>query len=226
MLFNVWVTSACNMQCTYCYEGQNKQADTYTQERATDLLNYLHAKIMALQNDKEVVVNFHGGEPLLAFDTIRYITEGLLATYGKQVRFGVTTNGLLLTDTMIDFLCEHCNYGLSISIDGTKRVHDLHRKLHNRTGSYDLILPNVKKLLAKRSDLRGRMTFNSATVPYLFESVTHMYDLGFTVIIPVPDYFDQGWNSETFAIFEQEFTKIASYFTRWSEKPMMFTRGM
>ncbi len=201
------------MKCTYCYEGQKKVSEKYTKERATDLLHYLHTKIATLTNDNDLVVNFHGGEPLLAFDTIQYITEELLATYGKKVRFGVTTNGLLLTDTMIDFLCKHFDYNLSISIDGTKRVHDFHRKLHNGTGSYDIILPHVKKLLAKRKDLRGRMTFNATTVLYLFESIKHMYDLGFSVIIPVPDYFDKGWNRETFAIFEQEFTKITSYFT-------------
>ena len=59
---------------------------------------------------------------------------------GKNFRFTLTTNGMLLNDEVIDF----CNEEISnvvLSLDGRKEVNDLMRPTPNGKGSFDVIVP-------------------------------------------------------------------------------------
>ena len=66
MLFNVWVTTACNLKCKYCYEGNHANGIQMSEETAMQVLNYMHRKIEGISG--YIVVNYHGGEPLLNYE--------------------------------------------------------------------------------------------------------------------------------------------------------------
>ena len=68
---------------------------------------------------------------------------------GKKFYFTITTNGVLLDDEKIRFINEYMD-NVVISIDGRKEIHDSIRRDRSGRGTYDRIVPLVKKLVHDR----------------------------------------------------------------------------
>ena len=106
--------------------------------------------------------------------------------HSKNFRFTLTTNGVLLDDEVIDF-CNREMHNVVLSLDGRREVHDRFRKDHAGRGSYDTIVPNFQRFVAKRGDksyyMRGTYThYNTDFTKDIF----HMADLGFTELSMEP----------------------------------------
>lgn len=217
MLVGLWVTTACNLQCTYCYEGVCKPKEYMSVEVADKAIDFILNKVEEL-NDDLLVVQFHGGEPLLNEKIIKHVVGRLkscLENTKTKTMFGITTNGLLLNKSNSLFYQANMDYDFSISIDGTKENHDKCRKTAIGRGTYDKLIFNINNYIDIGQDnIRARMTFNSDTVEHLAENVQHIADLGFKVIVSIPDYFDEGWNDEKMSKYYEEVLKIH----RWNEK--------
>ena len=97
----------------------------------------------------------------------------------KHFRFTLTTNGVLLTDDVIDFLNKEMN-NVVLSLDGRKEINDAKRKKLNGEGSYDIIVPHFKNFVEKRGNkeyyMRGTFTRNNLDFT---NDIFHMADLGF-----------------------------------------------
>ena len=102
--------------------------------------------------------------------------------HNKKFRFTLTTNGVLLSDDIIEFANKEMS-NVVLSIDGRKEVHDHMRPSHNGKGSYDLILPKFKKLAESRNQdnyyVRGTFTKNNLDFS---KDVKHLAELGFKQI--------------------------------------------
>jgi len=98
--FALWVTSCCNMQCTYCYEGKEKKNTYMSQQTLDNVIDFIDEH-MSHNPGEDLLIDFHGGEPLLQFDKIEYAIEKFNKMFGKRVRYGITTNGTILTDNMV-----------------------------------------------------------------------------------------------------------------------------
>lgn len=125
-----------------------------SESTAENVINFILKKFQEIGAEK-LIINFHGGEPLLDFDLIKYITSKFKERFNnssKLLLFGLTTNGLLLNDDNISFLSENMHWNLSVSLDGDILVNDQNRLLNNRSGSYNLVIPNCLKLLNARPD--------------------------------------------------------------------------
>ena len=207
LAFAIWTTTACNMQCTYCYEGNNKESQFMSQEVMNQTLRFIKA-ITNSRQDEEIVVDFHGGEPLLQFSLIKNAVEELKNIFKDKVTFGITTNGTIMTDEIADFLCKEFYYSLSISLDGDEKNHNLNRKLKDGCGSYDKTVKSAKMLLARRNDVRVRPTINTITVSDLYDCIMHLINLGFKTIAPAVDYFDFAWNKSFMNILEEQLRMI------------------
>jgi len=214
MFIGVWVTTACNLNCKYCYEGSNKK-DLYIDRCTADKIISFIARNYT-SRDEPLIIQFHGGEPLLNFDLITYFIEKIKKTLatGQQILFGITTNAVLLNRKKIEFLAENMNYDFSISIDGTKAVHDKFRIFSNGEGSYDAIIKNVNMALGIRKNIRARLTFGAETVSYLFDSIKHLIQLGFKLIVCIPDYFDTKWNEEYMDKYIEQLKLIKDYYIK------------
>ena len=228
MLSTFWVTNRCNMHCKYCYEGTMKSQKSMSIETANSAVEYVlnHFKIL---NDGLLIINFHGGEPLLEFDLIRHITEKFKDEFrnnNKQVMFGITTNGVLINEEIESYLCDNFKYSLSVSIDGEKLTHDKNRILKGGQGTYDIVIDKFINLLLKRPDIRARMTFNSSTVFNLFKNVKHLLGLGFNTIAPSPDYFDEKWDEHHMKILFDQLMKIQNIFNEEKKKNDKILIGM
>mgnify|MGYP000013628468 FL=1 len=110
-------------------------------------------------NRRNLEVDFFGGEPLMAMDTVKKTVEyarSIEEEHNKCFRFTITTNGVLLNDENIEYINREMSNAV-LSIDGRKEVNDDLRPTVNGKGSYDVIVPS------SRSSLRavGRRTTTS-----------------------------------------------------------------
>mgnify|MGYP000016879728 CR=1 FL=1 len=205
MFIGIWLTTACNLKCRYCYEGDNKSSVLMERNVMEQCVRYINQI-----DDPLVIIQFHGGEPLLNYEMLESLVLSILKNKkaSQKIMFGVTTNATLLDDNKIRFLSEHMDYGFSISIDGGKQVHDLMRVFSNGKGSYDMVISKVKKALKYNPNIRFRMTFTSKTVSNLCESIMHLVEIGARQIVSIPDYFDDGWEEETMEVYREQLRAI------------------
>jgi uncharacterized protein len=145
------VNTGCNLSCTYCYKedlakpAEGRKMDFVTAARSVDLL----LKTGASRERLNVV--FFGGEPLTNVPLIQQVTayaEAEAKRAGKTVDFSLTTNATLLTAELIDYFDAH-RFGISVSMDGPKALHDRHRKSVGGRGTYDVVARKVRMLLAR-----------------------------------------------------------------------------
>lgn len=153
-------------------------------------------------------VDFFGGEPMMNFEVVKEIVAYARSKekeYGKNFRFTMTTNGILLTDDTIDYLNKEM-HNVVLSIDGRKDVNDRMRVRVDGSGSYDRILPNFKKFVEKRGDkeyyVRG--TYTKYNLDFT-EDIMHLYDEGFDQISVEPVMEDP---EKDYAITEEDLERI------------------
>lgn len=176
------VAHACNMTCGYCFAGKGE----YHGEKA--LMSYETGKqaldwlIENSGSRKNLEVDFFGGEPLLNIEVIKQLVaygRSRETECGKQFRFTLTTNGLLLDDAVIAFANKEMS-NVVISLDGRKPVNDKMRKTLQEEGTYETILPAFKKLAESRGqkDYYMRGTYTHYNTDFTSD-ILHMADLGF-----------------------------------------------
>lgn len=119
-------------------------------------------KISQLIGDSIKTVNFFGGEPLLAYDTIKVVVEEFKKT-GFTPHFTIVTNGTILTHDIIDFFREN-NFFVTVSIDGPESIHDYNRKFGaTKQGTFDTILKNFTILRENIRDIAIESTYALST---------------------------------------------------------------
>lgn len=145
------VNTGCNLSCTYCYKedlttpSKGQKLALETAEQAIELLLREGAK------RERVSIVFFGGEPLSNMPLIRAATayaEARCAEEGKALDLSLTTNATLLTEELIDWFDAH-RFGISISMDGQKAVHDRRRKTIGGQGTYDVVAAKTRLLLSR-----------------------------------------------------------------------------
>ena len=104
---------------------------------------------------KNIEIDLFGGEPLMAFDTIKEIVDYAREQekiYNKNIRFTMTTNATLLNDENMKYLDENMG-NLVLSIDGRKEINDKVRVRVDGSGCYDSILPKIKEMVDMRDKI-------------------------------------------------------------------------
>ena len=105
----------------------------------------------------------------------------------------MTTNATLLTEEMMDFMDKEMG-NIILSLDGRKEVNDNVRIKVDGSGSYDDILPNIKKMISKRDKRKTyyvRGTFTHANTDF-YEDVKAMVNEGFREISIEPVVLEDG----------------------------------
>lgn len=214
------VAHDCNLRCTYCFastgEYQTGRAlmPLETGKKALDFL------VERSGNRRNLEVDFFGGEPLLNFEVVK-----MLVAYGREkeklsgktFKFTITTNGLGLTDEIIDY----CNKEMSnvvISIDGRKEIHDHLRKTVGGHGSFDAILPKAKKLAFMRQeqgkDYYIRGTFTRRNVDFAADAL-FLADEGFEQISLEPVVLGA---DSALSLREEDLGAIAAEYERFASE--------
>ena len=183
------VAHTCNLNCAYCFASQGK----YHGDKA--LMSFEVGKqaldfLIASSGDRtNLEVDFFGGEPLMNWDVVKQLVayaRGIEKEKGKNFRFTLTTNGMLLDDEVTEF-CNREMQNVVLSLDGRKEVHDRLRKDYSGRGSYDTIVPKFREFVKKRAGksyyVRGTYTHNNIDFT---NDIFHMADLGFTELSMEP----------------------------------------
>lgn len=211
------VTKDCQLTCKYCYlVGKNSQ-ERMTFNIAKKAVDYILSNRDYLINDS-VVWDFIGGEPLLEIDLIDsicdYIKEQM---YIKQhpwfnaYRFSISTNGLMYNDRRVQKFIEknHTHLSIGITIDGTKQKHDLQRIYKGSgKGSYDDVIKNIPLWLSQFSNAATKVTVSHNDLPYIKESVLHLYSLGIKEV-NINVVFEDVWKEGDDSVLENQLKALA-----------------
>ena len=183
------IAHTCNLNCEYCFASQGK----YHGERAVmsfevgkRALDFLIENSGSRHN---LEVDFFGGEPLMNFDVVKQLVEyarSVEKQAGKNFRFTLTTNGMLIDDDVIDFANREMS-NVVLSLDGRKEIHDRYRVDYAGNGSWEKIVPKFQELVKARGGknyyMRGTFTHRN---PDFLEDIKTMLDLGFTELSMEP----------------------------------------
>ncbi|OPJ63581.1 thioether cross-link-forming SCIFF peptide maturase [Clostridium oryzae] len=180
----------CNLRCKYCfadegeYQGKREIMSPETAKKAIDFV------IKNSGPRKNIEVDLFGGEPLMAFETVKQVVEyakEVEKLHGKNIRFTMTTNATLLTDEIMDYIDKNMG-NIVLSIDGRKEVNDKVRVRVDGSGSHEKILKNIKEMVKRRTAgkqyyARGTFTHNNLD---FYKDVIYLADEGFKEVSVEP----------------------------------------
>src|SRR5258705_9926744 len=148
-------TLQCNFACDYCFQGDhgdyNKFADKMSPEMAGKVADWLDRELDRIHPER-FVLTFFGGEPLLNTPVMYSIAErAWKATQARGVTLyiNIITNGLLLSEEVVDRLVPFGLNGIKITLDGDHDTHNRMRPLRGGQGTFDRIVENIRRVPGK-----------------------------------------------------------------------------
>ncbi len=194
----------CNLACKYCFAGKGE----YCGDKA--LMSFevgKRALDFLIENSgtrRNLEVDFFGGEPLMNFDVVKQLVAYAREQekiHNKNFRFTLTTNGVLLSDEVMEFANKEM-YNVVLSLDGRKETNDRLRVSRNGKGSYDMIVPRFQKMAELRHQegyyVRGTYTHYNTDFA---KDILHIADLGFKQVAMEPVVADP---KEDYALKEED----------------------
>ncbi len=224
------IAHTCNLNCSYCFASQGK----YHGDRAVMSFEVgKRALDFLVENSgsrRNLEVDFFGGEPLMNFEVVKQLVEyarSIEKEKGKNFRFTLTTNGLLIDDDVIDFANKEMS-NVVLSLDGRKEIHDRYRVDYAGKGSWERIVPKFQKLVEARGGknyyMRG--TFTHANPDFL-EDIKQMLDLGFSELSMEPVVCAPGdkeeLTQEDLPVVLEQYEKLASLMLERDKEGKPFT---
>jgi radical SAM protein with 4Fe4S-binding SPASM domain len=195
------LTQSCNLHCSYCFEA-NKTHNAMTFETAKQIID----KEVCDENFDEYEIDFFGGEPFLEFELIKKVFEYTTTTYPqKKLLFTATTNGTLVRGEIQEWLKQRAKmFCCGLSLDGTKRMHDL-----NRCNSFDSI--DIDFFYQTWPNQEMKMTVSQETLPFLSEGIIFMHERGYAFTVNLA--FDIDWSAaDNEKILERELMILIDYY--------------
>lgn len=224
------VTKDCQLACKYCYlVGKNEQ-ERMSWEVAKHAIDY----ILSNEDFKEdsVVWDFIGGEPFLEIELIDKICDYLKTEmycrnhhWFNSYRFSFSTNGINYDSEKVQSFIRknHDHLSIGITIDGTERKHDLNRIWKptgsdmeriekglpfKERGSYKNVVKNIPLWLEQFPGSSTKVTISSADIPFIKESVLHLYSLGIHEV-NINCVFENVWKEGDEQKFEEQLIQLA-----------------
>ena len=223
------VTKDCQLACKYCYLIGKNTKERMSWEIAKAAIDYIldHEEDM---KEESVIWDFIGGEPFLEIDLIDKICDYLKVEMYRRnhhwfnsFRFSFSTNGINYSSEKVQKFIKknHSHLSIGITIDGTKRKHDLNRiwkakemeqgmwpKTEDEKGSYDDVVKNIPLWLEQFPGAGTKVTISSADIPYIKESVLHLYSLGIHEV-NINCVFENVWKQGDDVLFENQLIELA-----------------
>lgn len=222
------VTKDCQLACKYCYLVGKNVKERMSWETAKAFIDYVLEREAEFR-EESVVWDFIGGEPFLEIELIDRICDYLKLRmfelnhhWFNSYRFSFSTNGINYHTPKVQAFIkknrEHLSIG--ISIDGTEKKHDLNRVwkqskpdengiIHpSELGSYSDVVKNIPLWLEQFPNAGTKVTISSADIPYITESVLHLYSLGIHQV-NINVVFEDVWQEGDDRRFEEQLMTLA-----------------
>jgi uncharacterized protein len=198
------LTQKCNLACDYCY-ADTHGSDTMTFETARTVIDQF------CPEKGKLVVGFFGGEPLLAYDVLQRTSEYLDAKVadnrGIKLTKTFTTNGHCFTPEVADWLKAN-QFEMGLSIDGSRVMHETHRKTKTGGSSYDQAIATWHLALDRGIPVMPIMVVTPETASHLASSVRFFIDdLNVKAFSISPD-LKATWDLDAQAIIAEQFEQV------------------
>lgn len=211
------VTKDCQLACKYCYLVGKNETERMSFEIAKKTIDYVLDN-RDLFNESSVVWDFIGGEPFLEIDLIDRICDYIkMQLFEKNhpwfnsFRFSFSTNGINYHEEKVqNFIKKNLDHlSIGITIDGTERKHDLNRVYKTtERGSYKDVVKNIPLWLEQFPFGGTKVTISSDDIPYIYESVLHLFFLGIHEV-NINCVFEDVWKDGDDKLFEEQLMKLA-----------------
>lgn len=211
------VTKDCQLACRYCYLVGKNTDERMSWDVAKTMVDYVLSR---QYREESVIWDFIGGEPFIEIELIDRICDYIKTQMYRQnhhwfnsYRFSFSTNGLNYHTEKVQHFIEKNREHLSIgiTIDGTKEKHDLNRIYKNtEKGSYDDVVRNIPLWLSQFPNIGTKVTISSPDIPYIKESVVHLFDLGIHEV-NINCVFENVWKEGDDKLFEEQLIELADY---------------
>lgn len=162
----IHLTHKCNLKCLHCFQESERESEKFQHLSVKSWIEIFNQfEDINLHN-----VTISGGEPLF----YKGFNELIQQIVSKRLTFSILTNGILINDKNIDYLCVP-NVNLSISLDGhNAEIHDLLRG----KGAFDRVIISIKKLIQKNAKISISTTIHKYNYRLLRELVLFLIDIG------------------------------------------------
>ena len=212
------VAHDCNLRCKYCFAstgdfGQGRKI--MPPEVAKKAIDFVIARSGKRRN---IEVDFFGGEPLMAWDTVTQTVDyarSIEEQHGKKFLYHHHERPAVATRDKRRAINENMD-NCVLSLDGRREVNDEFRKTVAGTGSYDTIVPKFKALVDERDpnlDYYARGTFTSHNLDFA-EDVLSIADAGFDRLSVEPVTADPGCGYD---LTEDDLPKIEAEYDRLTD---------
>lgn len=209
LMLTLCLTHDCTLRCRYCYAGR-KYAHAMSQDTAQ--------RGMELGLDEAarigcgLDVSFFGGEPLLEWNLLQFCHEYLsrrAVEVNIPVRYGITTNGTLLTQDKLEWMAER-DFLIGLSLDGSPAMHDTNRRFADGRGSHAAVMQALERINAFPK-LRSKVicVVNPDNHHYLREGVRWLHEHYRGNIGLNFDYWSE-WTDAQFESLTQELEGMVS----------------
>ncbi|MCP4157550.1 MAG: radical SAM protein [bacterium] len=214
------MTDDCNFDCTYCIQ---KKAKKYMKRSSIKkAVDFFYPFL-----EEEAIIPFYGGEPLLAFDEIKY-TVSLFKEKnkggGKNLKFEIVTNGSFLTEDILRFF-DHHQFNIALSLDG------ISQEISRKPDSLAYTLEQMKCIQSSLYPDIGFFTnsvFSPKTVNCFYESILYIIDAGGEEIqFGLAE--NEPWDDDSVLTLESELERLAdfllSHYKKTKAIPVVNFRG-
>lgn len=213
------VTKDCQLACKYCYLVGKNSHERMSFDIAKKAIDYILDN-EGLFKEESVVWDFIGGEPFLEINLIDKICDYIKIELFRRnhhwfnsYRFSFSTNGINYDNEDVQSFIKknHEHLSIGITIDGTKRKHDLNRIWKGEgpeRGSYDDVVRNIPLWLSQFPEGGTKVTISSADIPYIKESVLHLFELGINEV-HINCVFEDVWKDGDDILFEKQLFELA-----------------
>lgn len=240
------VTKDCQLACKYCYLVGKNTKEQMSWDVAKHAIDYiLDNEYDDVFSYESVVWDFIGGEPFLEIDLIDKICDYIKTELYRRnhhwfnsYRLSFSTNGINYNSPKVqNFISKNIDHlSVGFSVDGNRQKHDLNRIWKGDgpvRGSYDDVVRNVPLWLSQFPNASTKVTISSADIPYIKESVLHLYSLGIHEV-NINCVFEDVWEDGDDKKFEEQLMELAdaiidndyykdyacSFYTEQMGKPM------
>ncbi len=160
--YSLELTYRCNLNCPYCYIGDERNKPEMSTQEWFDIID---------QIPFYALVTIIGGEVFLREDFMEIFARASKKTLGKV---NLITNGILLSETIIDDLIKNNLLLLCVSLDGYGENHDINR---NRAGIFDKIISNLELFNSKRKNRKPLVDIKTIVLENNLDDLVKLYKL-------------------------------------------------
>jgi len=188
-IFTFIITEQCNARCFYCFE-ENEKKMSMSDDVLEDIISFM---LKNINDGDKIVLDFFGGEPLMAERNIDTIIARLKAfasdnSYSIEWKTCFTSNGILADNHMVKKMKTIWQTEwIQITIDGLEEEHNKRKNLYNsRINAYKTTMANIENLLDNGIAVSVRLNFDKINI--------HQIDGILKSLVPFQRYGDENFD--------------------------------